>query len=279
MQTIKKVLNSSVVLVEDDEGVERVLLGKGIGFGAKAGQKVSADSVDRVFVEFDLRDRQSFAELASQVPGQFVELAQAIIQDAQGAGLDLDPHIYLTLTGHLHFAVERHRRNLRVVNRLAWEMRMVYPDEYAIGVRGVELLRKSTGRGLPDEEAANIAFHLVDASVSRVGTGVNAIDVAQLVSQISTIVSGAAGVSFSGDDLHSRRFFIHLQFFAERLFSGTSLPSSVGDSLFNAMSAQHPKALAVAERVRLFISSRYDKEISNEEVGYLAIHIARALEG
>ena len=37
MYQIKKVLNSSVVLVEDDTKAEFVLLGKGIGFGKKPG--------------------------------------------------------------------------------------------------------------------------------------------------------------------------------------------------------------------------------------------------
>ncbi len=43
MQIIKKVLNSSVVLVEDERGVERVLLGKGIGFAARPGDTVAPD--------------------------------------------------------------------------------------------------------------------------------------------------------------------------------------------------------------------------------------------
>ena len=34
---IQKVLNSSVVLVQDDSGEESILLGKGIGYGRKAG--------------------------------------------------------------------------------------------------------------------------------------------------------------------------------------------------------------------------------------------------
>ena len=33
---IQKVLNSSVVLVQDDSGEESILLGKGIGYGRKA---------------------------------------------------------------------------------------------------------------------------------------------------------------------------------------------------------------------------------------------------
>ncbi|EAG2745005.1 transcription antiterminator BglG, partial [Listeria monocytogenes] len=37
---IKKVLNSSVVLV-DNEGQEMIALGKGIGFGKKAGEQIT----------------------------------------------------------------------------------------------------------------------------------------------------------------------------------------------------------------------------------------------
>ncbi len=35
---IQKVLNSSVVLVQDDSGEESILLGKGIGYGRKSGR-------------------------------------------------------------------------------------------------------------------------------------------------------------------------------------------------------------------------------------------------
>ncbi|HEY5840746.1 MAG TPA: CAT RNA binding domain-containing protein [Mycobacterium sp.] len=109
MQIIKKVLNSSVVLVEDELGTERVLLGKGIGFGAKAGQTVPEGASDRVFVALDDADQRNFVELLAQIPGEFVELARVIVTDATNSGLELDPHIYLVLTDHLHFAVERLR--------------------------------------------------------------------------------------------------------------------------------------------------------------------------
>ena len=37
---IRKVLNSSVVLVQEDNGEESILLGKGIGYGRKPGQTI-----------------------------------------------------------------------------------------------------------------------------------------------------------------------------------------------------------------------------------------------
>lgn len=275
MQIIKKVLNSSVVLVEDERGVERVLLGKGIGFGAKPGEAVDEQSTDRVFVALADTAQRNLVELLAQIPGEYVELTREIVADAVASGLDLDPHVYLTLTDHLHFAVERHRRGLVVVNRLAWELRTVYPVEYAVGSRAVDTLRDRLGVDVPSEEAANIAFHLANAANG--GAGVDTMHVVRLISAVTTIVTNTTGIAF-GDDLHSTRFLVHIQFFAERLFAGAMLHSDDG-FLFASMSERHPRATATAERVRTFVRTQHDIVIPDEEVAYLALHIARAAPG
>ena len=273
MQTIKKVLNSSVVLVEDERGIERVLLGKGIGFGQKAGTSIEASTADQVFVALDDADQRNLVELLAQIPGEFVELTRAIVVDAEGEGLELDAHIYLALTDHLHFAVERQRRGLLGVNRLAWEMRTIYPTHYAVGERAVTLANDRLGIDLPQDEAANIAFHLANAEVGK--AGVDALLVVQLVRAITTIISHTSDVRVDRRDLNSSRFVTHLQFFAERFFGGRLL-TSPDDFLFTSLSERYPRAIASAERVRSFVQKEHNSALPNEEVAFLALHIARA---
>jgi len=273
MQTIKKVLNSSVVLVEDERGIERVLLGKGIGFGQKAGTSIEASTADQVFVALDDADQRNLVELLAQIPGEFVELTRAIVVDAEGEGLELDAHIYLALTDHLHFAVERQRRGLLGVNRLAWEMRTIYPAHYAVGERAVTLANDRLGIELPQDEAANIAFHLANAEVGK--AGVDALLVVQLVRAITTIISHTSDVRVDRRDLNSSRFVTHLQFFAERFFGGRLL-TSPDDFLFTSLSERYPRAIASAERVRSFVQKEHNSALPNEEVAFLALHIARA---
>ena len=273
MQTIKKVLNSSVVLVEDERGIERVLLGKGIGFGQKAGTSIEASTADQVFVALDVADHRNLVELLAQIPGEFVELTRAIVVDAEGEGLELDAHIYLALTDHLHFAVERQRRGLLGVNRLAWEMRTIYPTHYAVGERAVTLANDRLGIELPQDEAANIAFHLANAEVGK--AGVDALLVVQLVRAITTIISHTSDVRVDRRDLNSSRFVTHLQFFAERFFGGRLL-TSPDDFLFTSLSERYPRAIASAERVRSFVQKEHNSALPNEEVAFLALHIARA---
>lgn len=273
MQTIVKVLNSSVVLVEDERGVERVLLGKGIGFGQKTGTRIEATAADRVFVALDDAGHRNLVELLAQIPPEFVELTRAIVADAEAEGLELDPHIYLALTDHLHFAVERQRQGLLVANRLAWEMRTVYPAQYAVGLRAVAALNERLGLELPAEEAANVAFHLANAEIGK--TDVDALLVVQLIRAVTTIVSNTSGIRVDRHDLGSSRFVTHLQFFAERFFAGRLLTSE-DDFLFHSLSTRYPRAIASAERVRAFVLKEHGSALPNEEVAFLALHIARA---
>jgi len=273
MQTIKKVLNSSVVLVVDARGAERVLLGKGIGFGAKAGEVIEASAVDQVFVALDDADQRNLVELLAQIPGEFVELTRAVVADAEEQGLRLDPHVYLALTDHLHFAVERHRRGLVVANRLAWEMRSVYPVQYAVGERAVEAMRERLGVDLPADEAANVAFHLANAELGKVG--IDSMRIVELIRSVTAIIQHTSGAALDREDLRSARFVAHLQYFAERFFSGGLLVSE-DDFLFTSLSARYPRAVASAERVRAFVRAEYASELPNEEVAFLALHIARA---
>lgn len=118
---IQKVLNSSVVLVQDDSGEESILLGKGIGYGRKAGEPIERQPSDRVFLPLSNPDAQPMLELFSSIPASYLELTQDIVDDAeQSLGVKLSAHIYLLLTDHLHFAVERQQKGLVVTNRMGY---------------------------------------------------------------------------------------------------------------------------------------------------------------
>ena len=47
---IEKVINNNVITAVDDSGQELVLMGKGIGFQAKAGQSITEDRIEKKFV-------------------------------------------------------------------------------------------------------------------------------------------------------------------------------------------------------------------------------------
>lgn len=275
-QRIIKVLNSSVVLATDESGRDCVLLGRGIGYGHKPGEIVDAGVVDRVFLPVGDPDSAALVELLGTIPASYALLARDVIGLAQRAlKVELHPHLLLALTDHLHFAAERHQQGLRVVNRLSWEMRTYYPDEYAVGMDAVALVNERLGIDLPDDEATNIAFHLVNARNDG-HTDFDALRAATLISELVAIVSYRTGRSLTAADLDHRRFIVHLQFFADRLMTGRMLDRN-GSFLYEQLSAGYPQAVETAHLLGQHIRARYEVELPNEEIGYLALHVQRLL--
>ncbi|MHC5373063.1 PRD domain-containing protein [Enterococcus sp. LJL120] len=276
MSVIKKVLNSSVVLVEKN-GQEMIALGKGIGFGKKAGEEISDEQVDKIFLEADEQKPSQLAELVGEIPFEFFELTRDIIQDAQEKlAKELNSNLYLTLTDHLHFAVERGQENLPITNRLHWEIKSYYPKEFAVALTALEKLNQTYQIDLPEEEASNIAFHLINAQVSQTDAA-DGFRYAKMTGEIVNLVRYSIQRELDTNSLHYTRFITHVRFFVERFFSESLLhegETALHDQMWNLF----PEAAEIAIKVRDFLEKTYKKTIPNEETFYLAVHINRLLK-
>lgn len=276
MPQIKKVLNSSVILVSDEQEKEYIILQKGIGYGRKSGQIVELSGESQIFVPLSSNDRNQFLELLKEIPAAYLELSQKIVAYAENQlHTKLNEHIYLALTDHLHFAVERFKEKVVITNRVFWELKTFYPKEYQIGLYALDIVREKLGINLPEEEAANVAFHIVNAQKDE-DVQYDAMRAAKLIGKIVTLVTYLMKCQPDKESIHYSRFISHLQYFAERFFSDKMLDSP-DDFLYEQIEKGYPKALNCAERVRTLVLKEYDKAITNEEVVYLAVHIQRLI--
>lgn len=274
MLQIKKVLNSSVVLVSEGTDKEFIVLEKGIGYGRKPGEWVEVQEGSRIFVQLSQRDCSQLAELLSEIPSDYLEITQEIVAMAeQQLNTSLNEHIYLALTDHLHFAVERFEKNMIITNRVFWELKSFYPKEYRIGIQALRIVKRELGIELPEEEAANIAFHIVNAQKED-EVQYDAMRAAKLIGKVVKLVTYSMNCQPDKESLHYSRFISHMQYFAERFFKDRMLDSE-DDFLYAQMEQGYPRAVSCAEKVRTLIVKEYDKAISNEEVAYLAVHIHR----
>ena len=276
MPQIKKVLNSSVILVSDEQEKEYIILQKGIGYGRKSGQIVELSGESQIFVPLSSTDRNQFLELLKEIPVAYLELSQKIVTYAENQlHTKLNEHIYLALTDHLHFAVERFKEKVVITNRVFWELKTFYPKEYQIGLYALDIVREKLGINLPEEEAANVAFHIVNAQKDE-DVQYDAMRAAKLIGKIVTLVTYLMKCQPDKESIHYSRFISHLQYFAERFFSDKMLDSP-DDFLYEQIEKGYHKALNCAERVRTLVLKEYDKAITNEEVVYLAVHIQRLI--
>ncbi|EOL44759.1 hypothetical protein RV11_GL002509 [Enterococcus phoeniculicola] len=275
MISVKKVLNSSVVLVEKEEQ-ELIALGRGIGYGKKPGDFISDEEVDKIFLSIDTMKSAQFFELIDEIPIQYFEMTKSIVTLAEKASLNnLNTNIYLTLSDHLHFAVERYEKGLNVSNRLQWEISNYYPKEYEIGLRAISVLAEAFHCKLPEEEAANIAFHLINAQTDTTVVS-NGMEKAKLVGTIISMVRYAVMQPIDTNSVHYSRFVTHVRYFVDRYFS-QGLIDEKEDELYRQMWSLYPNAMDIATKVKAYIDKTYDTQIPENEIAYLGVHINRLM--
>lgn len=271
---IKKVLNSSVVLV-DDEGTEKIALGKGIGFGKKQGEIILSSNIDKLFQSVDSPQSQRLLGLLDEVPSIYFDLAQDIIEQAKKVlNAPLQESLWVGLTDHIYFAVERFKKGFIFGNKVFWEIKSYYNREYQIGCYAIELLNQTFDISLPEAEAANIAFHFINAQQNSDKSDAGRI--AKLIGDLETLVRYSPNIRFGNDELNYQRFITHIRFFVERFFADKMLQDG-NQLLFDQICKTMPEGMKQAVKIQTYLEQHYQKTITIDELTYLAIHFERLI--
>ena len=267
-----KTLNNNVAVARDDEGREFVVVGLGIGYTPK-GEDIPQDRIERTFASTE--QQSQLEQLVESIPQRYFDLASEIIEYAQTAlGLKLSDSLYIALTDHLCYVHERAERGLLPKNSLIWEIKHYYPEEYRLGEKAVELLNDELACDLDGDEAASIALHIINAELED-GSLHQSMDSLRLMDQVMQIIRYQTHLAVSEDDFDVQRLVVHVRFFVQRVLGGT--PQDVPSPLYQMVRESYPEAYSVAERVRVFVEGKIGRQIGDEEITYLIIHIARLL--
>ncbi len=107
---VLKVINNNVISSMDESNKEVVVMGKGIGFQKKTGDQIEQEKIEKIF-HLSAENRTQFEMLVADMPYDHMYLAKEIIQYAsQSLKTKLNKNIYITLTDHLNFAIERKKQ-------------------------------------------------------------------------------------------------------------------------------------------------------------------------
>ncbi len=270
---IEKIINNNVVIVSGDNGKETIVMGKGIGFQAKAGQHVDEQKIEKRFILDSESDVGRFGELVSSIPLEHFEVCMKIIDYAmQVMQRRLSNSIYISLTDHINFALERYKSGVVFENPLLQEVRSFYPSEYLIGEYALTLVEHDLGAKLPVDEAASIALHFVNAEYKTAMS--DTMNITTLIRQILNIVDEELDMNLDELGLHYSRFVTHLKFLAYRVFAGQMMCQQE-EELVRMVKSLYKREYAISEKVALFIREQCNHEIAEEEKAYLTLHIRR----
>lgn len=270
---IDKVINNNIVSALDPEGKEIVVMGRGLGFGAKPGKEIPEAKIEKIFRLDSQNTMNRFKELLSNLPLEHIQVSAEIINYAKSVlNRSLNQNIYVTLTDHINFAIERFRKQIHFSNPLLSEIKAFYKEEYLIGEYAVALIEKEIGIRLPVDEAGFIALHVVTAEYNTAMR--ETIDITNLIQNVVGMVRDYFHVGLDETSLNYQRFVTHLRFLAQRIVAGEFLDS--GNPEFNRLISQmYPEEYACSLKVREHIKSAYSHDVTEEETAYLAVHIKR----
>ncbi|WP_124054114.1 PRD domain-containing protein [Arcanobacterium ihumii] len=270
---VLRVFNNNVVLARDDDGSEVIVTGWGLGFHAKPGHQVDPVKVVRKFVPVDGRDPDHMGKLLADIPPQILELLEKAFNSCHD-GLGSNPAFVLALADHITFAFERVKNNIDVQYPLEAEVRSLYPQEYTQAVDLLTQINRLAENKLPQDEAVAIALHLVnlgfshgDLSYTYMMTGV--------IQQMVEVIEAAFDVRLDSTSVNVGRFITHLRYLFVRIHQHKQLNNEGISTIGQAIRDTYPECVAVAHRLASIIELRFDTRVSEDEISYLTMHIAR----
>ncbi len=270
---IDKIINNNVVSAYDDQGKEVVIMGRGIGFGKKPGKPVDESRIEKIYQIKSQSVAEQFKELLSNMPLEHIQISNDIISYAKKhLQLKLNQNIYVTLTDHINFAIERYSQGIKPENALLWEIKRFYTQEYELGKYAVDLIEDRLHIRFPADEAGFIALHFVNAEY---GTDLSAaLKFPNLLKDILKIVTEELEIELDEQSLHYERFVTHVKFLLQRVYKKELLMDEERE-LEELLSNKYKREYACSKKVAAYIEKATETRISGVEVMYLAIHIRR----
>ena len=270
---IEKVINNNIISAYEKSGAEVIVMGRGIGFKKKQGEVVPADQISKIFRIKSRTLTEQFKELLANMPLERVRISDEIISHAKDhLKLKLNQSIYVTLTDHINFAIERVSQGIEPQNALLWEIKRFYPQEFQLGIYASELIHDRLGILLPEDEAGFIALHFVNAEY---GTDIrDAVKFPDQMQAIVDIVERDLGILLDESSLHYERFMTHIKFLIQRIYR-KELLSSEDRELSLLMQRKYPREYQCSVKVAEYIMQATGSRLSEEEIMYLSVHIRR----
>lgn len=270
---VKKIFNQNAVLVDDD-GEEKVAIGKGIGFEKKRNDRIFSREIERIFVMAP-ESQMKLQTLLNQIDERFLFAAEAIIDYAETVLMEkLDEHILIALTDHIAFAASNIRNGIIIRNKLLREIEVLYSDEFSIAQWAVDYLNKELGVPYTYDEAGYLAIHIHS---SRQGHNNNhqSIREVSIISDIIRLIEKELAINIHGEQmaLDYSRLANHLRLLLQRYYNQQY--AVLDEEIIEMVKRKYPESYEIAKKIRVLLIKNYQISTTSEELGYLAIHIER----
>lgn len=271
---IMKKLNNNVAVTIDENGNEAIVMGKGLVFQKKNGDKIDEDLITKIFTLQDSEISIKFQELISELPIKYMRVTDEIIETAKNK-LDkrFSESMYISLTDHIYSAVTRFCDGISLKNVLIWEIKRLYADEYNVGLIAVDIINSTFNISLPEDEAGFIALHFVTAQLE--GDMPMVYNITKMIRDITNIIQYHFNIEIDKDSLIYYRFVTHLKFLLQRIVNNNIHNEKVDSKMYTIINENYKEIEPCLDKICNYIYDKYKSNLSDSEKMYLTLHISR----
>jgi len=269
---IKKVLNNNVVIAEKNKE-QFVLVGKGLGFDSEKGNKIEASRIESIFVKKSSMSNGNFEEILRKVNNEIIGISEEIISLCEKElGVILSEGIHVSLPDHINFAIVRIEKGVKIENPFLYELVALYPKEYRLAEKALEMINSNMRVELPKDEIGFICMHIKAAIKQE--TVSTALAYTKKVREIMELIAKLLKREFDKNSLGYMRTITHLNYMIERIANDKTVKNSLLDSIKKDLYNEYDIAIKVAMK----IENLFSVKVPEDEIGYIALHISRLTE-
>ncbi|MBT2638861.1 PRD domain-containing protein [Bacillus sp. ISL-39] len=269
---VKKGLNNNVLIADHPTLGEVILIGKGIGFNRKKGDRLEEGQAEKMFVLKDEKEQANYIKLLPFVEN---DLHEAIISSIElikkRTDSQLNEHIHVALTDHLMFAVNRIAQGMEFKNPFLVETKTLYPTEFEIAKDVVQLIKEKSGIELPDGEIGFVALHIHSAVMNRNLSDVN--KHSQLVTKLVQIIEENLDITIDKEGIDYTRLIRHIRFTIERVNNGETVEEPEKFAIL--LKEEYPVCYNLSWKLIKVMQQTLKKQVCDAEAVYLTMHLQR----
>lgn len=268
---IYKIINNNIISAKDENELEVILMGKGLGFNKKKGDLVEKEKIEKTYHLDNKTHLERLINLLSSIPIEHIDLCLDIVSHIQDKfDYKLNENIYISLTDHISFAIKRREKGYIFTNPLLHEVRNIYKQEFDLGLYAVNYLNKNLNINFDEHEASSIALHIVDAEYDR--------NPSEIVSQIEDIKE-IIKIIYEGqlsENLYGKDYILYdyINKFITRIKEGKQ--KNINDKkLYYFIRSNYKKDFMTTLSIVSFVENKYKIIVTDEEKTMLTLLINR----
>ena len=253
-----------------------------MGFEQGKNRHVDSSKIQKIFYLDNKKDKESFDYLFHNIPADIIAAVFAVIENARiNYHLQVYDSIYLTLSEHINGAYKLLLAGRYQENEIP-DLSAKYPEEYQIAKEALGIINNKLGVEFPNSEVKSIALHFINSKIpngiaKHEGKSKYIFDTSKLINVVLNVLDNNNVYQNSKNRDSFRRFLIHLQYLAKRLWRPPEKNESIDKKIECDMIKVYPRSYQITQEIFQALDGEFDFHPSDAERVYFIIHIHQIL--